>query len=94
MRHHRLAAVLALSAALVSLLPLFSTWQSFESQRNAYTRISLEIGLWTALLGIVLGGVGGMVGLSAAPEVDDPYSASFGPGRHDLERSGSSRSIF
>jgi len=67
-KNHRLAAGAALAAALVSLLPMFATWQSFESQRNAFTRISIEIGLWLALLGVAISAIGGFVGLSAAPE--------------------------
>ncbi len=74
-KNHRLAAVSALVAALASLVPMIAAWQSFESQRGTFTRVSIEYGLWLSLLGVILGAVGGLVGLSSAPsdKVESPY---------------------
>jgi hypothetical protein len=64
--HRKLAAGAALAAALTSLLPMLSTWQSWESQRSGFITISVEVGLWLSLLGVALGAIGGLVGLSAS----------------------------
>jgi hypothetical protein len=66
MTRHRLAAGTMLAAALISLLPLLSTWQSFENQRNTFTKITPEIGLWLTLLGVAIGAIGALVGLSSS----------------------------
>jgi hypothetical protein len=64
-KHYRLAAVTALLAALISLAPMLAAWQSFESQRSPFARVTIEYGLWLSLFGVILGAVGGLVGLSA-----------------------------
>lgn len=70
--HQKVAAGAALAAALTSLLPMLSTWQSWESQRSGFISISVEVGLWLSLLGVILGAIGGLVGLSVSTERRSP----------------------
>lgn len=64
----RTGAVAVLGTGLLSMAPLFNTWQSFEQSRTPYTDVGLQIGLWLTLLGLTGVGAGGVVGLSAPPE--------------------------
>lgn len=56
-------AVATLVAGLVSVVPLFNTWQSFEQSRTPFVNVSVQLGLWMTLLGLAAVAVGGLIGL-------------------------------